>query len=209
MGVDISADGKSTLIIDSKDGTLRVLPVGPGEAHTIRLDGIQARWANWFPDGHHILLYGELSGQTRTFVTDDSGSTRKPVAIEAFMAEDAYVGPDGDSCFDQRDGRWVLVSLRDGITRPVPFIQPDETPIGWAGDTTHAFIEARDNLNTSVTIYKIDLKSGHRELWQVIKPSQTTFSVAAERVAITSDGRWMAYAYRFNAGQLYISTNLR
>jgi carotenoid cleavage dioxygenase-like enzyme len=80
-----------------------------------------------------------------------------------------------------------------------------------AGQKTKATLssKSRDSLNMAVSIYKIDLSSGSRELWQVIKPSLTSFNMSVSTPAITPDGHWMVHAYRLNAGQLYISTNLR
>ena len=209
MGVDLSPDGKWALTVDVKDTNLTVVPVGPGEARVLRWDGIQTRWARWFPDAHHILLYADQSGQPRTFVTDAGGSAPTPVPVQNFVTEEAGVAADGDTTFDQRNGEWVLLSLKDGSTKPVAAIRPDETPISWAEDSRHAFVEVPDSLNTSVSIYKVELNSGRRELWQVIRPSLTNFNIAVEKAAITPDGHWMVYAYRFNAGQLYRSTNLR
>jgi len=209
MGVDLSPDGKWALAVDNKEATVKVVPVGPGEAHTLRWDGIRARWARWFPDRHHILLYADQSGQVRSFVTDESGSVPKPVAVRNFTVHDAGIAPDGDRTFDRQNGGWVLVSLKDGGIHPLPFIQPEETPIGWAEDRDHAFVEVHDNLNLGVSIYKVELNSGRRELWQVLKPSATSVNVSANKATITPDGHWMVYAYRLNAGQLYTSTNLR
>jgi len=209
MGVDLSADGKWALTVDNKDATLKVIPVGPGEAHALRWEGVRARWARWFPDRYHILLYADQSGQACSFVTDESGAVPKPIPVRDFTVDEAGIAADGDAIFHQRDRAWVLLSLKDGSTHPVPSIQPDEIPISWAEDRSHVFVESRDRLNMAVSIYKVDLSSGKRELWQVIKPSLTNFNVSVNRVAITPDGRRMVYAYRLNAGQLYISTNLR
>jgi eukaryotic-like serine/threonine-protein kinase len=191
MGVDLSPDGKWALTVDNKDATLKVIPVGPGEAHALRWDGIRTRWARWFPDRYHILLYADQSGQARSFVTDDSGAVPKPIPVRDFTVAEAGIAADGDTIFDQRDRTWVLLSLKDGRTHPVTSIQPDEIPISWAEDRSHAFVASRDRLNMAVSIYKVDLSSGKRELWQVIKPSSTNFTVSVNRPAITPDGHWI------------------
>ena len=209
MGVDLSPDGKWALTVDNKDASLKIVPIGPGEAHTLRWDGIRTRWARWFPDRYHILLYADQSGQARSFVTDESGALPKPVPVRNFTVHEAGVAADGDTTFDKRDGGWVLLSLKDGGVKPVPSIQPDEIPISWTEDRGQAFVEGHDSLSMAILIYKVDLNSGRRELWQVIKSSLTNFNVAVNRTTITPDGRWMVHAYRLNAGQLYISNNLR
>ena len=203
LGLDLSRDGKSALI---QDTSLEVVPIGPGEARVLRWDGIEPRWAKWFPDGRRILLYANQSRQPRVFVTDTSGATPITVAVQDFNIQGAGLAPDQDTIFDRRNGAWVLVSLKDGSTKPVPSIHADESPIAWTEDSNNAFIEARDATNSDISIYKIDLSSGRREFWQVLKANA---NIAVPMVAITPDGHWMAYAFRNNTGQLYSSTTLR
>lgn len=157
----------------------------------------------------HILLYADRAGQAGSFVTDESGAVPTPIPVRNFTVAEAGIAEDGDTIFDQRNREWVLLSLKDGSIKPVPSIQPDEIPISWAEDKGHAFVESRDSLNMAVSIYKVDLSSGRRELWQLIKPSLTSFNMSVSTPAITPDGHWMVHAYRLNAGQQYISANLR
>ena len=51
---DITLDGKWALVVlpDDPAARLQIVPVGPGQAHVLHWDGIQPRWAEWFPDGH-------------------------------------------------------------------------------------------------------------------------------------------------------------
>jgi eukaryotic-like serine/threonine-protein kinase len=205
LGLDITRDGKSALV--ASEG-LEVVPIGPGETRALRWDGIEPRAAKWFPDGRGILLYANQSGQPRVFVTDTSGATPKPVPVHEFNFQGAGPAPDQDTMFDRRDGAWVLVSLKDGSTKPVPSIHQDEVPIAWAEDSSHAFVEARDATNSNISIYKIDLNSGRREFWQTLK-ANASGNIAVPMVAITPDGHWMAYAFRNTSGQLYSSTTLR
>ncbi|MGH9641167.1 MAG: protein kinase domain-containing protein, partial [Terriglobales bacterium] len=70
---DITADGKWALILIPGDaaGRVQIVPVGAGQARTLHWDGLQVRWAHWFPDGQHILLVGNQPGQALSlYVTD-------------------------------------------------------------------------------------------------------------------------------------------
>ncbi|WP_410964930.1 hypothetical protein, partial [Salmonella sp. SAL04286] len=63
---------------------------------------------------------------------------------------------------------------------------------------------------TGVSISKLDVETGKRELWQVIRPKeQVGLRPMADPTAITPDGRWMVFAYGTELGQLYRSDTLR
>ena len=101
----------------------------------------------------------------------------------------------------------VVHSISDGSSKPIPGIQDGEDPIGWA-DSKHVFVQAK--IATGLNIYKIDLESGRRELWQTITPKDAVgLRPMVTPIAITADGRWMAFGYRTQLGQLYRSDTLR
>jgi hypothetical protein len=56
----------------------------------------------------------------------------------------------------------------------------------------------------------MDVETGKRELWQVIHPKpQVGLRLMANPTPITPDGRWMAFAYGTDLGQLYRSDKLK
>jgi len=106
------------------------------------------------------------------------------------------------------NGAWVIQSTEENGTKPVAGMQPGEFPIGWAADAKHVF--ARALSATGLSIYKVDLDSGQRELWQVVKPKdQVGLRPMVGPMAVTPDGRWIAFAYSTQLGQLYRSDNLK
>src|SRR5208282_6771695 len=93
-------------------------------------DGMQPRWAQWFPDGHRILLIASQSGQAQAvYLTDVDGST--PKQLSPGDAPWGAVAPDGQSFIVEHDRNFVVRSLSDGSSKPLPGIQPEEYPIGW------------------------------------------------------------------------------
>jgi hypothetical protein len=61
-----------------------------------------------------------------------------------------------------------------------------------------------------ISIGRLDLKTGKLEPWQVIKPKdQIGLRANNNSVAITPDGKWMAYAYGNELDQLYVSDGLK
>ena len=94
-----------------------------------------------------------------------------------------------------------------GSSRPIPSLQGREFPIGWTSDSKHIFTQVPTP--TGLTINRVDLNSGQRELWQMIKPKdQVGLNPLATPIAITPDGHWMAYHYG-TPGQLYRSDSLK
>jgi hypothetical protein len=209
FGTDLSADGQWALVSLPGDpaGRVQIVPVGPGQARVFHWDGIEPLWADWFPDGQHILLRASQSGQARgLYITDVNGSAPKLMSPESTYLEG--VSPDGHSLMVLHNGAWVIQSAEENSTKPVSGMQPGEFPIAWASDSKHVF--TRIVSATGLTVYKVDLDSGRRELWQVVEPKdQVGLRPMVSPMAITSDGRWIAFAYSTQLGQLYRSDTLK
>ncbi len=209
-GTDISPDGKWAIVLlpDDPAHRLQIVPVGPGQARALHWEGMQPRWAQWFPDGHRILLIASQSGGAEAvYLTDVDGSTPKQLAPGD--APWGAISPDGQSFISMVDlrGPFVIRSVSDGSSRPIPGIQAGEAPFGWA-DSKHVFVKA--TTATGQNIYKVDIESGRRELWQTITPKDATgLRPMNAPIAITPDGRWMAFGWRTQLGQLYSSDNLK
>jgi Tol biopolymer transport system component len=61
-----------------------------------------------------------------------------------------------------------------------------------------------------LNIYKVDINSGQRELWQAITPKDAVgVRPMSLPSAITPDGRWIAFGSRTQLGQLYRSDTLK
>jgi eukaryotic-like serine/threonine-protein kinase len=208
-GADISPDGKWALVLFAGDlaARLQIVPVGPGQARAFHWDGIKPLWAQWFPDGEHILLAATQSdGARAVFITDGNGATPKQFAL----GEPSWkaIAPDGMSVVLDQNNKAVIQSVLGGASRPLPGIQPMEIPIMWASDGKHVFVQSQTT--TGINIYKIDIESGKRELWQAINPKDAAgLRPMTIPASVTPDGRWIAYAWRTQLGQLYSSDTLK
>ena len=117
------------------------------------------------------------------------------------------VAADGNSFISYQNGTITTRSLSDGSSKPVAGIQAGELPIRWA-DSKHIFVQA--TTATGLNIYKVDIESGQREPWQTITPKDATgLRPMNAPIAITPDGRWMAFGCRTQLGQLYSSDTLK
>lgn len=210
IATDLSPDGKWALILLPGDPAERVqvVPVGAGQPHVLHWDGIEPIWAVWFPDGQHILLVTHPSGpDANMYETDVNGSTPK-----LLMRTEApgLISPDGRFLFGREEDAWKIRSIEENTARRVADLQPTETPIAWTSDMNHIFTEMPGP--SGLTIYKHDVDSGHGEVWQVIKlKDQVGLRQAptGAEVAITPDGRRMAFNYSTQLGQLYVSSPMK
>jgi Tol biopolymer transport system component len=206
-GTDITPDGKWAMVIlpDDPAQRIQVVPVGAGQARVLHWDGIQPRWAEWFPDGHRILMGASQSGEEAVYLTDVDGST--PKKLSPGTAPPGAVAADGNSYISYQNGAFAVRSLSDGSSKPIAGIQAGELPIRSA-DSNHVFVQS--TTATGLIIYKVDVESGRRELWQTITPKDATgLRPMLTPTAITPDGRWMAYGCRTQLGQLYSSDTLK
>ena len=71
------------------------------------------------------------------------------------------VAPDGQSFMVDQNGALAVRPISDGSSKPIPGMQAEEFPIGWA-DSKHVFVQAITP--TGLNIYKVDVESGGREL---------------------------------------------
>ena len=211
FGADISPDGQWALVIlpGDADGNIQIVPVGPGQRSVFHWDNFQPRWGGWFPDSERLLLVGRQSGQDLgLFITDRKGSPPKLLtAIADRVLPEASL--DGTSVLvASPQGFMGVFSIAANTTKPIPGLDPHESVVAFASDTQHVFTQL--STPTGLNVYKLDLDSGARELWQTITPKdQIGLRPMVADIAITPDGRWMSYAYRTQVSQLYRSDNLK
>ena len=208
-GSDISDDGKWALVVlpGKTPGNVQVIPVGAGQGKTLQWEGFQVTSANWFPDGKHILLFGNPAGlPVGLYMTDDLGST--PKMLVKNVPAWADVMRDGQNLLLLVDGTLVQHSIKDGSEKKLRSLQPGEVPVDWAKEPDHIFTQIASA--TEIRIDKVDLASDQRETWQTFTPRhQQGAWLYVLQVSITPDGRWMLFNYQNQFGHFYASDTLR
>jgi Tol biopolymer transport system component len=211
FGTDISPDGKWALVVMPGDpaARVRIVPVGAGQARVLHWDGFQPSWAHWLADGEHIAMTAAQAGHGVGFyLTDVNGSVPKPLSdVTSWLG----IAPDGQSFLFRAGDKVVRKSISSDAVAQIPDVappQPDEQPIAWASDSQHVFTQVPTI--SGLNVYRFDLRSGQRELWQAIKPrDQIGLMPMNPPIAITPDGRWMAFTYSIELTQLYRSESLK
>jgi hypothetical protein len=207
FGTDITADGKWAMILLPGDsaGKVRIVPVGPGQEKVLHWEGVQPLWAEWYPDGKHILL-NAIAGQGRGFyVTDVDGAA--PKLLTTGFVPRAGVAPDGHTLVLREHGVMGIRLDSAEELKAIPGFAPGEIAASWTTDPKHLFVQVPDPMG--VAIAKLDVQTGQREPWQVIHPKeQIGLRPMVNPTSITPDGRSMVFAYGTDLGQLYRSDNL-
>ena len=93
-------------------------------------------------------------------------------------------------------------------SKEFPELPGRQRPIAWGNDEQHVFTQETET--DGVNLGRLDLKTGKVEPWQTIRPKDRIGLRAMNNpVAITPDGKWMAYAYGNELNQLYVSDGLK
>ncbi len=173
---------------------MQIVSVGSGEKRVLHWEGVQPIWAEWYPDGEHILLYASsLPGKSSgIYVADIIGTPPKLIVERAFGR--AGISPDGAWIICLHDGKRLLQSTTNGESKEIAKLPGDLRPIAWGRDADHIFTQKSDTYGANLA--RVDLKTGKVEPWQTIKSmNQIGLRPMVNPVAITPDGKWMAYAY--------------
>ena len=197
-GRALTADGRHALREKGAD-RFEIVPVGAGASRELLHPGIESHFAWFHPDGARLVFGGRVpGGMWRHFVMklDGTGSPT-PVGPDNF---EHYVGQEPIS----NDGRWLLgfplpertltVHALDGTESiPVRGALPDDIALRFAEGDREIFVFNRDGLPTRV--YRLDFRTGQRRLWREFRPGDAAGIAGISSIAMTPDGRIMAFNY--------------
>jgi len=191
---------------------LRLIPVGAGEARDVATDSITPVAGQYFfPDGRRLLVWGQ-QGDTpsQLFVVPVGGGAPRPVTPPGWnlWMGQRPVSPDGRSftAMDRTRANHIFPA-DSGPSRPVPGDSPGDVVLGWTGDSRGLYVFRRGEV--PARIFRVDLATGHRQLWKELGPADRTGVALVYWALIAADGR--SYVYVFDRAQddLYLVTGLR
>ena len=125
-----------------------------------------------------------------------------------------YVGQNPLS----NDGRWLLGfplpertlvvhSIDGGGPIPVQGVEPGEVVIRFADGDREIFVFNRDSLPARV--YRVNFRTGERRLLRQFRPADATGIAGIPTIAMSADGRIMAFNYVRTLSTLYEVSGLR
>ena len=145
-GYGISPDGRWALTTKLPERQpITLLPIGAGEPKTVDIGGLICQWANWFPDGRHILIQGTEPGRgSRLYVQDLSGGKPRAISPEGVTILAQAIAPDGRSIVARGpDGRIAVYPAEPGEPRPLPGVHQDEIAVRWTADGRSLYVSRR------------------------------------------------------------------
>ena len=188
-----------------------LLPTGAGESIRIRNDGITNYEAmDWMPDGRQFVFAGTEAGQgTRSYIQGVDGGEPRPITPEGyrFSLGQKAVSPTGEWLAAATDGPPSLFPIEGGEEREIPGVEPGDDFVAWSADGRSIFLNAASRVPASV--YKLDLATGKRSLWNVIGPADRVGVFSIWSVQISADEQSYCYSYGRNISDLYLVEGLQ
>ncbi|HEY1467946.1 MAG TPA: winged helix-turn-helix domain-containing protein, partial [Candidatus Acidoferrum sp.] len=207
----LSPDGKWALsIMPPPNDQIVLLPTGAGLAKTLErgpIEHYQFGGTRWFPDAKRIVFVGSESdhGQ-RCYV--QSVEAGKPRAFTADGVGFCSVSPSGQILAVTEDHRALLYDSESSNKPYKEFtIQPGELPSGWSADGR--FLYLSQTRETPMTISRLELASGRRQMWKQLPPPPDNSVMKSEAVVISRDGQSYAYTYSHHLSDLYLVQGLK
>ena len=207
----LSPDGKWALsIMPPPNDQMVLLPTGAGTPKALERGAVehyQFTGAKWFPDAKRIVFVGsEPDHGQRCYV--QSIEAGKPRAFTADGVGFCSVSPNGQILAISEDRR-VMLYPSDSSNKPYKelALQPGELPSGWSSDGN--FLYLSQTREKPMSISRLELASGHRQLWKQLPSPPDGSVMKSECILISRDGQSYAYTYSHHLSDLYVVQGLK
>ena len=216
---DLSPDGAWALT--QRPGatpSLVLLPTGPGVP--VELENTQFvdfLGASFTPDGEDVLFVGVEEGQLpRFYLQPVSGGAAEPITpgmgsrhlIPGALIGQNPMAPDGQTLVTfGNDDRLALYPIGGGSPTTIEGVEPGWWVEQWSADGR--FLYVREEGRTHANIYRIELATGHRELWKTLTPADPTGFSEIYAVHIAEDEQSYYYTISRVLSDLYLVRGLR
>jgi hypothetical protein len=208
VGVDISPDGRSALIV-TESGELNDVPMGPGLSRKVDLGALRVDGGAFLPSSRGGVLLGGREGPGepyRLWLIDKEGSKPRPLDIGA--PQSWAIAPDGRHVAAMTKIDTVtLVPLDGGPSREIRGIDVSLSVTRWSGDGRSLFLQRRRGWLCE--IHRLDLATEKVELWKQVAPPDPTGMVYCSGILPSADGRGYVYGSNRSLASLIVAEGLR
>ena len=187
-----------------------LLPTGPGQSRMLPPTGMEnIATARFFPSGDKILLVGNEPGHAiRIYVRELEGGALRPIAPEGIFAREGSISPDGRLVVGMvRGGGASLYPVEGGTPQAIPGTLADDMIMGWSSDGKSVYARTIGELPAKV--YRIDLATGKRLVWQVLQGPEDRAGVQPGLAILGRDDHTYAYVYGRALSELFLARGLR
>jgi len=197
----LSPDGSRALaLLERSPQQLVVMPTNGDSPRMFPNQDIKEyHSASWFPDGRKVLftaLGTEENAWLRSYVLDTESGETRPITDDLAVA--LRVAPDGNRIVVWQPDGYYVQRLDGTAQAPIPGLDSnDYEPIQWSDNGRALFVLGPGDFDT--TIFRVDIATGRRRLWQKINPSNRVGLIGLELkpggILITPDGKSSVYTY--------------
>jgi serine/threonine protein kinase len=212
-GWALSPDGKFVLSSVQPNPQMLLVPTGPGERRSIETPGVRRGGEmGFFPDGRRIFFMGEAPGQgRRAWVQDLAGG--KPRAITPSGVVTPLLSGDGRFLSAVASDGDLYVYPTDGAAAyKVVGLHPGERHVQWTADGKFLYVRGEDPRagEPAITrVYRLDPRTGRRELWKEIQPVNPSAGGAIGRILFSADGKICVYTHHRYSSELFLVEGLK
>jgi hypothetical protein len=201
--LDLSPDGTRVLFLENTPAPhLVAFSVGAGEPEEIPLGDVEPDAAQWFPDGHTLLVSGrEHGGPRRLFVVKDGRPrplSRKGPDLSRVQSFNIRVSPDGQRVAVHDGWRITLFPVSGGVPQRLEHYEGADLLMDWSADG-RGLILRWDPLAcpAPARLFRLDLASGRRDWVGNLGPPLRAGLLGVGGVCVARQGE--AYAYFENS----------
>jgi serine/threonine protein kinase/Tol biopolymer transport system component len=204
--VGFSPDGLWALaLLEKTPPEIEVLPTGPGEVRRWVNSKIESYSAmSWIPGSQQLIFSGNEPGHSsRFYLQDAKGGAIRPITPEGFNSKVSLpVSPDGKQfvALNQNTNAWNLCQFEDGKCALLLGGEYDDYPLQWSADGKYIYVGL---LYPDSSIWRIELTTGHRQLWKRVTAGDSAGVLEVFPSSITPDGKSFAVHYGRSLDQLY------
>ncbi|HEY4054070.1 MAG TPA: protein kinase [Terriglobales bacterium] len=209
QGLAVSPDDKWVLTESSRGGPLSLVPTGAGEPRQLTHDSITYTFAQFMPDGKHLLAAGIEPGHGgRDYLIDTSTGESKPLTPEGTTG--TLISPDGSKAIMRGpDGKVGIWALEGNTFQLIPGLDPKLSVTGWAPDGLSVYAVMNRFGQKSARLFKVNATTGKAEFWKEFGAGLSGGISGVSAPRFSRDGSAYAYVYVRTLSQAYVAKGLK
>jgi serine/threonine protein kinase/Tol biopolymer transport system component len=206
----LSPDGKWAIgIIAGDPGRVNLYPVGPGQARTIPVTGVERihnGTSHFLPDGKQITIdANEPHHGVRCYLVDIDSGNMRPITPEGVKG--GLISPDGQYMIAKDDNMPTMYPIHGGPSHAVPGLEAGFVAVQWSEDNSSVYAYLSGQIPTK--LYRINLTTGEKTFVQDLQPDKSAGLVNIAPVVVSRDGARFAFSYYQAFSVLYVVSGLR